>query len=444
MLNCAYCDKPCQQTREHVVPNWYNNTPGEAETFSARAPLTHLKGDLIVRDVCSTCNNGVLSSLDGYGKELYERYFAKPVYAGETVTFDYDGDRLLRWLLKLSYNSARGQNADTRVLREYRKIILAESPLPDRIRCWVRLVTATNFDPRTNVARPATRDEQGRTVEEPLWFRIGQFRLPSQPAIFLVQRMVMVNSFAFTLLIARADAEWPDPEFDSWIEAFTTAYAEAQPVLPVIGCLNVMAGNDHAAASLSFTLASYPSRYIEEPNPYVEGAFKGNLAAFLLHVPRELIEIGNTAPIAEILSDMVSSREKALAFRQRVGIMVDGFDEDPRGIWQFPKAKEFFRRLFVECPFVLLLAHPDGALLKLLTACWIFEDDLTEEIERQRMIEFMHLAFHGLNALNHTIILSEEQNRELCVSAAAIIFGEPIDETELKGPHGAGGANSST
>jgi hypothetical protein len=178
VLNCAYCGKPCQPTGEHVIPRWYNDTPGEAETFSARAPLTHVKGDLIVRDVCTACNNGVLSSLDGYGKELYERYFATPVYAGETATFDYDGDRLLRWLLKLSYNSARAQNADVRVLREYSTTMLGE------------------------VARPARRDERGQPhVEEPLWFRIGQFRLPSFPALALIQRTVLINSFAFTLLI---------------------------------------------------------------------------------------------------------------------------------------------------------------------------------------------------------------------------------------------------
>ena len=40
MLNCAYCDMPCQQTREDVIPDWYNGTAGEAEMFSARTPLT--------------------------------------------------------------------------------------------------------------------------------------------------------------------------------------------------------------------------------------------------------------------------------------------------------------------------------------------------------------------------------------------------------------------
>jgi hypothetical protein len=213
VLNCAYCDKPCQQTREHVVPDWYNGTPGETETFSARAPLTHLKGDLIVRDVCSKCNNGVLSSLDGYGKELYDRYFAAPVYSRETITFDYDGDRLIRWLLKLSYNSARAQNADTRVLHEYRKVMLGEDRLPDRIGCWLRLVTATCFDPSANVARAARRDEQGHpNIDEPLWFRIGQFRLPSYPAIFLVQRIVLINSFAFMCVGKLIDVKSPIPE----------------------------------------------------------------------------------------------------------------------------------------------------------------------------------------------------------------------------------------
>lgn len=244
MLKCAYCDKSSQPTREHVIPDWYNDTPGEAETFSARAPLTHLQGDLLVRDVCRICNNGALSKLDAYGKELYERYFASPVYAGEAVTFDYDGDRLLRWLLKLSYNSARAQNADTLVLQEYRKVMLGESLMPDRIRCWLHLVSPTYFDPSTKDMHLARRDEQGHpNVDEPLWFRIGQMRLTTHPAMMLVQRAVIINSFSFTLLIARADAEWPCPEFDEWSNVFASAYPDAKPVLPALGTLTVTTGD---------------------------------------------------------------------------------------------------------------------------------------------------------------------------------------------------------
>ena len=215
MLNCAYCDILCKPTREHVIPRWYNDTPGGATTFSARAPFTHLQGDLIVKDVCQACNGGVLSALDAYGKELYDRYFASPVYAGDSVEFKYDGNRLIRWFLKLSYNSARAQNADSRVLREYRNVVLGTAPLPDRIRCWLHVVAPTYHYPENSMPRPARREERGDpNVDEPLWFRIGQFRLVSHPGPLLVQRTVVINSYAFTLLIARADAQWPSKEFE--------------------------------------------------------------------------------------------------------------------------------------------------------------------------------------------------------------------------------------
>lgn len=425
VLNCAYRDEPCRPTREHVIPNWYKDTPGEAETFSARAPLTHLKGDLLVKDVCGKCNNGILSGLDGYGKELYQRYFAAPVFDAETVIFDYDGDRLLRWLLKLSYNSARAQNADVRVLREYRQAMLGKAPLPTHMRCWLHLVSATTFDHEAKVVRPARRVEHGaEEVEEARWFRICQFRLTDLPALSLVQRTVLINSFAFTLLIARPYEAWPCPEFDQWVEMFTSNFPAARPVLPGMGSLTATTGWDHAAVTMSASLAHYPSRYSDDPNPYVEGVLKGDLKVFVLHVPHELIEAGNPEPVAHILLDMVSSREKALAFRQRVGVLVDGFDDDPRGIWQFAKAREFFRRLFERCPFVMYLSHPDGGLLGLFAACWIYEDGMTEEVERHAMQDFLLRAFHGLNGLNHTIMLSEEQNRDICMAAAKVLFGE--------------------
>ena len=198
MPKCAFCDSLCSPTREHVIPRWYNDTPGEAETFSARAPVTHLRGDLVVKDVCGACNNGTLASLAAYGKMLYERYFASPVYADEIVEFEYDHDQIIRWLLKLSFNSARAQNADVRVLHEFRKDILGHSPLTDRIRCWLHLVGATCVE-TPHLARPARRDERGQpNVHEPSWFRIVQLRVPFNPATNFVQRQVLINSYAFT------------------------------------------------------------------------------------------------------------------------------------------------------------------------------------------------------------------------------------------------------
>jgi hypothetical protein len=330
----------------------------------------------------------------------------------------------------MSYNCARAQKADIGVLSKFRKVMLGESAIPDRIRCWLHLVAATCYDPKAGTARPAHRDEQGHpNVEEPRWFRIGQFRIPSYPALFLVQRTVLINSFAFTLLIARTDAEWPSPEFDQWSKVFAGIYPEAMLILPGGGSLTMIAGRDHAAASMEFLFSNHPGRFSDDANPFIAHTLKSVTAKdgaqlVTLHVPHELIRMEDITTIASTLHMMVSTRENAAAFRQRVGVMVSGFDDDPRELWQVPEVKQFFRRLFFACPFVMLVAHPDGGLLKLFAACWLYEDERTEEIQQQRMSEFLCLAFHGLNSLNHTLALGEEQNREICMSAAKVLFGE--------------------
>ncbi len=73
---------------------------------------------------------------------------------------------------------------------------------------------------------------------------------------------------------------------------------------------------------------------------------------------------------------------------------------------------------------MIFMAHPDGSMLKLLAACWLYEDTATEEGQQQRMKEFLTCAFNGLNALNHTLALSEEQNREICETAVEVLFGD--------------------
>jgi hypothetical protein len=53
----------------------------------------------------------VLSTLDTYVCSLFDRYFARIPQGYEKVSFEYDYHMLKRWLLKMSYNSARIHNS---------------------------------------------------------------------------------------------------------------------------------------------------------------------------------------------------------------------------------------------------------------------------------------------------------------------------------------------
>ena len=423
MLNCAYCDTPCKPTREHVIPNWYNRTPGDASTFNARAPMTQRDGDILVKDVCQKCNNGILSELDNYGKLLYDQFFANPLYLGDTVEFEYDGDRFLRWLLKLSYNSARVHNADSRILRDYRKMMLGEIPLTGRVRCWLTITAPTLLQGET--VRPAATADRGLDeVAEPLWFRITQFRLLQHRADNLVLRTVMLNSFRFTIAVNRFDAELPSAEMEAWAKAFMTEYPAAIPLLPGVQKLRIHTTTDDYMASLSQLYGQYPSRFLGNTDPHMQSAARREVGGVGLLVTPEMIHSGDQSDIAGALHGMVGNRENTFSFRQLVHLQVSGYDNDPRGLWMIPEVREYFRTLLLQCPFVIWLAHQKGSLLKVLALCWTYEEAMTDEEWEHRMAEFYDIAFQGLNELAHRMAISEEANREICFAAAEAITGE--------------------
>lgn len=124
---CAYCGEGGPLTREHIWPNGFFKRDGFEIKFSRRANRA-FKGDLVISDVCAKCNNGPLSRLDHHACELYDRRFGKRISDGEIVTFTYDYSSLMRWLLKVSYNSARTTGQDAEVLARYRETILSDYP----------------------------------------------------------------------------------------------------------------------------------------------------------------------------------------------------------------------------------------------------------------------------------------------------------------------------
>jgi hypothetical protein len=79
--------------------------------FWLRKIEKEISNEPTVRDVCSECNNGELAVLDGYICNLFEVSFANVYERYEKVVFEYDYHRLKRWLLKISFNSARVHSA---------------------------------------------------------------------------------------------------------------------------------------------------------------------------------------------------------------------------------------------------------------------------------------------------------------------------------------------
>ena len=193
--SCAFCGKSTALTREHIWPSGIiRRVPEYTARYSEKADKV-FGADLTIADVCAKCNNGPLSDLDAYICDLYDRYFAFFPERGEAVEFSYDSSRLGRWLLKISYNSARASGPDGPALSRSADLILGTDPRPPDVAIWLDLVAPAYFENlRDGIAIEPKR-------VPPKMTRVCRVQIPGAETPNYLVRMVAINAFYFYLAV---------------------------------------------------------------------------------------------------------------------------------------------------------------------------------------------------------------------------------------------------
>lgn len=188
---CAFCFQDNKLTREHIWPEGIlKRLPTYRGRFSEKADKV-IAGDLTIKDVCITCNSGVLSELDAYGCLLFDKYFHEVAEPDTELRFEYDYDNLFRWLLKIAYNTARSSaNPNLSLLRPLTPYILGQSARPSEMELYLDAVTHSMIPTIHGPKKfPATAFRSARVVGVP--------PLPD----WCVVRLVSINSFYFYILL---------------------------------------------------------------------------------------------------------------------------------------------------------------------------------------------------------------------------------------------------
>ncbi|WP_439697430.1 hypothetical protein ACFGVS_03245 [Mucilaginibacter sp. AW1-7] len=191
---CAYCQKPGKLTKEHIWPNCLITRMPELQVNYLKSRQLFTSSDLVIADVCATCNNKKLSPLDTYFCSLYDQYFN--TYQEDTTPFKfaYNYDLLLRSLLKITYNSSRTVARDQNDFEKYREVILDGNLIREDVVIKLDLI------------RPTIVNEK---KVYPSSARCGVIQLPAETPHFLL-RFISVNSFYFYLILSKSPTIQPD------------------------------------------------------------------------------------------------------------------------------------------------------------------------------------------------------------------------------------------
>jgi len=228
LVKCAYCSKAAGLTREHIWPDWLLQRTDYHVAYLARAGK-RVSRHMTVRDVCGRCNNGPLSALDDHMRALYDTYVAHWVEEGQAVDFRYDHGLLLRWLLKVSYNSARTTGRHAATLKSYADVLISPYPVsPIFVGVFVETIMPSYvLDP--GAVRFRRIDPRGA--------RCGPIIVPGfEDVPDLVIRRIQINSYVFTLVLT--DNPWLNGHFH--VVADVLHYIDGVPLTPD-GCTRIPA-----------------------------------------------------------------------------------------------------------------------------------------------------------------------------------------------------------
>jgi len=111
-MKCAYCGKEAVMTKEHIVSHSVLELFPECDLTFDMNRKTQYKSEPMVKDVCSDCNNNRITYIDSYAKEFIEKYFMEDYEADCKVHIQYTYIKLLKVLLKYSFNDARAHKVN--------------------------------------------------------------------------------------------------------------------------------------------------------------------------------------------------------------------------------------------------------------------------------------------------------------------------------------------
>lgn len=193
---CAYCGIAESLSREHIFPaSIIKRFEDELISISDKSDKA-FKADLVVKDVCEPCNNGILSGVDSQLSNIFDKYMHHPVQPGDDVELSFDYNSLLRGLLKISYNSARASSDGIKAvntLKKYVPYILGKIKTAPGIILRLQIVTsAKKFNTDTQKIEGMMDAHILRSAKIPYD--------GSQKTNFIV-RLIALNSFWFYLIV---------------------------------------------------------------------------------------------------------------------------------------------------------------------------------------------------------------------------------------------------
>lgn len=412
-MKCAYCEAEGKMSREHIIPKGFieHMNRNEQYTWSDKAPSRLIKAELMVKDVCATCNNGELSILDSYALKLILKYNDQITLTTKKVYFKYDKDVLTRWLLKVCYNSARANDAkfDIELYKKNVDYIMRRGSAESYISIFAIYMGTGCLD--ETLAQSCYHLEEEREYDID-WFRIAPFRLTEDMTFYCASRCVIINSFAFLVVVC-------DKEYRSELEKIREVILQDYSKAVELGNGKKVCLKRDNEFFLNSWVANKQLRdaFLTKRMKRKDGKLK------ILTLSKKEIEGGDYTQLEAMRLKLMSTKDDLQDCYQSVIIAFEGYQNDVREPYQSRLFQNYFRNVFDNFPEIIWALLLDEKIITISVMIWAYVNErYTDDIDndtvhikadKDKVMRLLNNAFQAINNITNMYAFDFSINQDL-------------------------------
>ncbi|MGL4866975.1 MAG: hypothetical protein ACRC4T_28095 [Cetobacterium sp.] len=403
MKKCSYCGDKTKLTKEHIIPKGFIKKMDTKNriTFSDKSDERVTKGELLIKDVCQKCNNGELSILDSYALTLISE-LNKNISSNETeILFKYDYNLLVRWLLKIFYNSARANNSnfDITLYKKNLDYILGLG------------------EPKTNISAFALYMNNPISINnnkefEIDSFRIARFKLVETHTFNCASKCLLVNSFAFLIVLC-------DHEHSDELSKIKETIAESK-----VNFIELSSANE---AILSQDKSFYKESL--KINAHLRDSFlekrtkKFNKDFIILSLTKADIESQDLFKVESTVSETLLTKDDLMDSYQKLIITFDGYESENREIYQIKSFQNYIRNIFDNFPEIIwtLSLNSSVSSIKIMLLAYVnarhidnpYENITNVIVDQELLTKLLASFFHSINNITNIYAFDKSKNDDL-------------------------------
>ncbi len=160
------------------------------------------------------------------------------------------------------------------------------------------------------------------------------------------------------------------------------------------------------------------------------------LEPVILVLPRPQIEAGDIDEAIDLLQKLVSDPAAMLSCCGRVSLVIDGYNDDPRELFEIAEVRVFIQALDERWPYWYFFLSQADDSIKLLESCLCDSIEVVpgvNAIDTEQLTASLKRHFTALNRLCETINLPEHRAEEISEGVISLIRNASIARLDEEG-----------